>query len=461
MALAPPLAFEAGRDSGLVRFLKGGLTAVAVLAGALLLSACAGFGNGPSGREAGGAAGDQTVAGPNGRMPRPSVNPMGPEGPTAYGSPRGPGGMGSGPLRIALLVPQSGGEKARGENFFDAAQMALFDTGRSDITLIVKNTANGAANAAQAAINEGAEIIIGPVFGREVASVRAVAAPLGVPVFTFSTDSSVAGGGVYLMSFPMEEEVRAAVNYAASRGMGLFAVMSPQTEYAQRATRTFERDVSAIGGRLVASAAYTPGGVSYGSVMQLDGKDFDALFIPASSREGLQSIAGLVRFGPPPPPAPKPLTEEQIAAGVAPPPPPAPLPRAAIPDHVLIGTGLWDEASNGRSGALARGFFAAPDPSSRASFSNRFKGIYNYTPIANASIAYDAVSLAATLGSASPGQRFTQSAITDPNGFRGVDGIFRFLPNGMIQRGLAIIEVSGGGLSVVRRAPSSFQDAGS
>jgi ABC-type branched-subunit amino acid transport system substrate-binding protein len=459
MALAPSLAFEAWRDSGLARALKAAIAPLAIFSLAILLSACAGLGNGPDRR--GEPGGRPAVAGPDGRMPRPDVSPIGPEGAAAYGSPRGPGGMGSGPLRIALLVPQSGGDKDKGDPLFDAAQMALFDAGRPDITLIVKNTANGAGAAAQSAINEGAEVIIGPFRGSDVGAVRAVAAPLGVPVFTFSSDTSVAGGGVYLMSFPLEDEVRTVVNYAASRGMGLFAVMSPQTPYARRAEAAFQRDVAAIGGQVVATAAYAPGAPSYSSVMQLDGRDFDALFLPASSKEGLQTIAGLVRFGPPPPPAPKPLTEEQIAAGVAPPPPPAPQPRAVIPDHILIGTGLWDEAGTGRSGALARGIFAASEPSAVASFANRFEGIYGHRPIRIASLAYDAVSLVATLGSAPPGQRFAQGAITDPNGFVGVDGIFRFLPNGTIQRGLAVIEVTGGGLSVIRAAPRSFQSIGS
>ena len=71
------------------------------------------------------------------------------------------------------------------------------------------------------------------------------------------------------------------------------------------------------------------------------------------------------------------------------------------------------------------------------------------------------MSLAATLSDNLPGQRFTKEAIADPNGFAGVDGIFRFLPNGTIQRGLAIIEVTGTGFSVVRGAPRSFQEPGS
>lgn len=456
MALAPSLAAEAWRDNGVARALKVAAAIIAMLALALFLAGCAGFGNG--GDRSGDAGGGPGSEGPNGRAVRPNVSPLGPEGPAAYGAPRRPGSVG-GTLRIGLLLPQSGANKALGDNFLDAAQLAMFDN--PGVELIIKNTANGAGNAAQSAINEGAEVIIGPVFAGEVASVRAVAAPLGVPVFTLSSDSSVAGGGVYLMSFPMEEEIRTVVSYSASRGLGLFAVMTPQTTYARRAESAFKRDVDAIGGKIVATASYTPGSVSYASVMQLDGKDFDALFIPASNKEGLQAIAKLIRFGPPAPPPPKPLTEEQVAAGVAPPPPPAPMARAALPDHVLLGTGSWYEAENGSSGSLVRGLFAAPEPSAVASFAARFEANFNRRPTPNTSIAYDAVALAATLAGGTAGQRFNQSAITDPNGFDGTTGIFRFLANGAIQRGLAVIEITGSGFSVVRAAPRSFQNVGS
>jgi len=456
MALAPSLPSSPWSGSGLARRLKAICSALLIVAGSALLTACQMPGEGP---------GEGTVltpgeAGPGGRGPRPDVNPIGASGPAATGAPRRPGGIGMGPVKIALLVPQTGRGKDLGNPLFDAAQMALFDTGRSDITLIVKDTGRGAANAAQSAINEGAEIILGPVFADEVASVRAVAAPLGVPVITFSSDTSVAGGGAYTLSFPPEEEIRAIVNYAAGRGMGLFAVMSPGDSYGRRASSAFARDVAAIGGTVVANAAYAAGGPGYSSVMALDGKDFDAIFVPGGGG-GLRGIAKLIAFGPPPPPAPAPLTDEQIAAGVAPPPPPAPLPRAVLPDHILLGTGLWDEPSNGTSGGLARGVFAAPEPSTRQSFGARFEGVYGYRPPRVASLGYDAVSLAATLSDGLPGQRFTQGTIADPNGFAGVDGIFRFLPNGTIQRGLAIIEVTGSGFSVIRGAPRSFQDFGS
>lgn len=477
MALATTLSTSGTSGSGLGRRLKALPGMTALLCVSLMLAACqtgSGVSGGPGGGRGEGTNLEAAETGPDGirRGPRPNVSPIGNQGPQAYGPPRSGSGIGAGPVKIALLIPQSGrsaDQVALGNALFDAAQMALFDTGRSDISLIVKNTGGGggtAANAAEQAINEGAEIILGPVFADEVGSVRSVAASRGVPVIAFSSDSSTAGGGAYLLSFTVEEEIRTVVNYAASRGMGLFATLTPQTAYGRRAKPAFDRDVAAIGGQVVAGATYPPAkNAMYPSIMQLSGKDFDAIFIPDGG-SNLRDVAGLVRFGPPPPPpspAPKPLTPEEIAAGkVQPPPPPPPPPpvRAQLPDHVLLGTGLWDEPTNGRSGGLARGVFAAPEPSTRERFAARFESNYNYRPPRVASLGYDAVSLAATLSGSPAGQRFTASEITNPNGFMGVDGIFRFLPNGTIQRGLAIIEVTGSGFGVIRPAPRSFQSLG-
>ena len=56
--------------------------------------------------------------------------------------------------------------------------------------------------------------------------------------------------------------------------------------------------------------------------------------------------------------------------------------------------------------------------------------------------------------------QLTDQAIQNPNGFTGVDGLFRFTPNGLVQRGLAVLEVEPQGAIVISPAPQSFQDLG-
>ena len=88
--------------------------------------------------------------------------------------------------------------------------MALAEFNSPNVQLLVKDdggSAQGAQQAAQQALAEGAEIIIGPLFAQSVAAVGQVARGRGVPVIAFSTDVSVASRGVYLLSFLPESDV--------------------------------------------------------------------------------------------------------------------------------------------------------------------------------------------------------------------------------------------------------------
>jgi hypothetical protein len=71
-------------------------------------------------------------------------------------------------------------------------------------------------------------------------------------------------------------------------------------------------------------------------------------------------------------------------------------------------------------------------------------------------LSYDAVSLVSVLSNGIPYRRFTDAALTDPNGFAGVDGIFRFRIDGGADRGLAVLQVGQNGFSIVDPAPASF-----
>src|SRR5207244_8577664 len=123
----------------------------------------------------------------------------------------------------------------------------------------------------------------------------------------------------------------------------------------------------------------------------------------------------------------------------------------------LLGRGLWDVPDLGSEPALVGGWFAAPPPELRHSFAQRFQATYGRPPPRLASLGYDAAALAAVLAQGE-GEPFSQQAIFRANGFTGVDGLFRFTPGGLVQRGLAVLEVEPEGDVVVSPAPRSFQD---
>jgi ABC-type branched-subunit amino acid transport system substrate-binding protein len=316
-----------------------------------------------------------------------------------------------------------------------AAQMALYDSGSRDIVLMMADDSGKPQDAASAAarlLDQGAEVIVGPLFAGSVSAVAPIARDRGVPVIGFSTDRTVAGNGVYLLSFQPESEVKRVIAFAASQGRKSFAALIPGTSYGRVSENAFREAVSASGGTVsVVEHFSVDGGPAAEQVSAIANAKADALFI-AQGGPVLRNLA------------------------------PTLLPNGVDPAKTrLLGTGLWDDPAVTREGALNGAWFAAPAPQADENFSTRYREIFGSEPPTLAVLAYDAVSLVALVGQGPPYHRFTKAALTDPNGFSGVDGIFRFREDGSIERGLSVLSVRPGGFEVVSPAPTTFQAKGS
>ena len=358
-----------------------------------------------------------------------------------------------GPVRVALLLPLSGGERALGQALLDAASIALFEVGDARLTLLPRDTGGtpeGARAAAEAALREGARLVLGPVFAAAAAAAAGPARERGVNVIAFSTDPLVAGDGVYLLGFIPGQQVERVVGFAARRGIRAFAALAPETPYGEAVVAAFEDSILRNGGRISRIERYPPDADDYFEpVRRLAGHGWRR--DPAlPRREGLAA-------------APPERRAVMLADGGARLRAIAPLlPFYDIdPAEVrFLGTGLWDEPMLGREPALVGGWFAGPPPEAAAAFAERFEEFHGYAPPRIASVAYDAVALAAALmrGVAEPD--FSAPALTQPSGFAGVDGIFRFRRDGVAERGLAVIEIGPRGRRVIDEAPEAFASAG-
>jgi ABC-type branched-subunit amino acid transport system substrate-binding protein len=356
----------------------------------------------------------------------------------------GPSITGSGgAVKVAVLLPitASGSTPAVAKALKQAAELALFDFDNPNITLIPKDTKgspDGARLAAQSALQEGAELIIGPLFAQEVTAAAPIARQGGVPMIAFSSDEKVAGDGVYLLSFLAGRDVPRIVSFALSRGKHTFAELIPQSAYGRIAETAFARAVSSGGGQAPVRETFAPGdaGAMQGPVKQVasaikSGQGVDALFLP-TGREDLPDLAPhLASSG---------LTSASVQ---------------------FIGTGQWDYPGIGNDKALVGGWYPAPDPKGWSGFVERYTKTYGSAPPRIASLGYDAVSLAVSLSPNPAGQRFRTGQLTRSSGFTGVDGLFRLLPDGTCERGLAILEVRAGGPQVIDPAPRSFATASS
>lgn len=346
------------------------------------------------------------------------------------------------PVKIALLLPLGGmGETAAvAKSMKQAAEMALFEVNDPSVQLVTKDdggTTAGARAAADAAVKEGAEIILGPLFSQAVAGAAPVARQANVPIVAFSNDAQIAGKGVYLMSFLAEEEVNRIVGFAASQGKKRFAALIPDNAYGNVVEPVFRRAVERAGGTVAIIEKYQPAangmlGPAKRVVETIKrGEEemtpVDALFLPGG-QDALPRIGPVIAYSG--------LDTRKVK---------------------LLGTGAWDFPSIGRDEAFVGGWYPSPDPATWRAFAERFGKAFGNAPPRIASITYDAVGMAISLASNPPGQRYTPAELMRPNGFSGVDGIVRFNDNGLSEHALAVIEVQKFGSAVVDPAPSSFQ----
>jgi ABC-type branched-subunit amino acid transport system substrate-binding protein len=335
--------------------------------------------------------------------------------------------IGSGQIKVGLLLPLSaaGNAGAAAQSMKNAAEMALAEFQNPNIQLLVKDdggTAQGAQQGAQQAIDEGAEIMLGPLFAQLVRN-------RGIPMIAFSTDSTVAGRGVFLLSFLPESDVNRIIDYAASTGKRSFAAMIPDNAYGSVVEAAFRQAAPRRGGRVVALEKYSTDRTRIQQAAQTVAQALpsaDALFLPDDGD------------------ALPPVVDALTAAG------------ADLRRVQLLGTGLWDNPRVMSNTSLQGGLFAAPDPAGFRAFAGRYRARFGADPVRTATLSYDAVALVAALARTQGAQRFAQDVLTNPSGFAGIDGLFRFRGDGSNERGLAVMRVTTGGAQQVSPPPKSF-----
>ena len=366
------------------------------------------------------------LAGCSGNLPDLASSPGAPQQPTTN--------IGEGKVKAGLILPlsASGNATVAAQSMRNAAEMALAEFNNPDLQLLVKDdggSAPGAQQAAQQAPDEGAEIILGPLFALTVGPVGRAARARGVPVIAFSTDTNVAARGVYLLSFLPEADVERIIGYAASQGRRSFAALVPDNAYGSVAEAAFKQAVGRAGGRVIALERYpldraqmqTP----VRNVAQA-ASQADAIFVP----DGTDAVPTIVQT----------LTANGIDTKRV----------------QLLGTGLWEDAQIFSNPLLDGAWYAGPDSTGFRNFSARYRSRYGKDPVRTASLAYDAVALVAALVKTQGRQRFSDDVLTNSSGFTGIDGLFRFRPDGTNQRGLAVLRVSPTGGQIISPPPKGF-----
>lgn len=366
----------------------------------------------------------------------------------------GDAALDDGRTRVALLAPLSGEHRPLGQSLVNAAQMALFRLAGDDFELVIKDagsTAREAQAAMDEALNENVQLVLGPLFSQSVSAIGPQASRAGVPVLAFSNDRSVAAPGVYVMGIGPANDVTRIIQYSVEQGRDRIAILAPRNSYGQAVQEAARRAASRYGASITTSASYDPEAVDKTSDVQalaqsasqsssdettvsgsgLGVTGFNSLLLPAGGRE-VENIAPLLPY------------------------------YDINPENVqLLGSRLWENGNLGREPVLAGGWFAAPENDRWQTFARQYEDLYGQEPPRVASIAYDATALTAALArdaetSDNP-MVFDQALLTDSDGYTGVDGLFRLLPDGEVERGLAIYELTDNGFRRLEAAPGSFE----
>ncbi len=339
-------------------------------------------------------------------------------------------------VRVGLLLPFSA-RPQEATALYNAAEMALFEHGGGNTLLIPRDAGANEATAAAAAralVDDGADIIIGPVLREGVAGAASAARRENVPVIGFSSDRGIAGDGVYLLSFQLEDEIARLVSYAVSRNIRTFALLAPANEYGRRVESSLRAEAARRGVTIVQAQLYNrtdadASAAATAMAQSLRAAPPQAILI-AESGAPLRSIGTAL-----------------VSGGID---------RASVR---FMGTSAWSGEAQ-REPSLQGGWYVAADPAARADFERRYREIFGRDATRLSSLGYDAVALASLLTRQGGARGITRGALETREGFAGSDGLFRFSSAGGIERGLAVIEVGQNTVSVVDVAPRRFPSTG-
>ncbi len=333
-------------------------------------------------------------------------------------------------IKVAVLFPFSGPHKALGKSLLQGAELGLFDAAVPQITLTpidTKGTQEGARLAAQKAISEGAQLILGPLFSHETRAISNL--PQLPPVLSFSTDLSVTKPlSVFVLGLDAAEQLQRLFVFSKENGVQRIAVLLPKNAYGDYIQEILKVLQSAGISEIVYLGQYDENSLDLSRISkELKRIPYEGLLIPEGG-ERLSHLLSSLRYHD------VPLKEVR-----------------------LLGTGQWDTNFLAKTTGLLGGWFSAPPLQERESFAARYQNAFRASPHRLSSLAYDGVLMAASLVKSHSKSPFQWSHLIQKEGFWGSEGLFRLTPSGDTQRGLAVFEVADrGAIQLVSPAPESF-----
>lgn len=341
--------------------------------------------------------------------------------------------IGTGPVRIAMILPKTaaGAAGIAGKELANAAKMAMQDFAGGRFQLVIKDTKGQPAEAsilAAEARDEGASLVLGPLFSGNVSAASGVTEPARIPMIALSSDIARARPGVYLLSFPPDADIRRTLSYGYSLGANRVVALLPESSYGRLVEQELKRTYNNLGGEIVSIVRYARESdaiITAARSAALSLESANAIYIPEGGRVPALILGSLKTAG-------VNLSEKQI-----------------------MGSGQWTSTSN-KDSVLNGAIYAGADRTSFNQFAERYRTIHGNEPTITSALGYDAISLTAELLRRNSQAPFSAAQIESRGGFRGATGIFRFESNGRLQRALVVNRIEAGQPVIVSPAPTAF-----
>jgi len=347
------------------------------------------------------------------------------------------------PVPVALLVPSGSGQQSDAflaKSIENAARLAIADLQGASIDLRVYGTAGDpgtAAGVAVQAVNEGAKVILGPVYGAAANAAGAAVAPSGVNVLSFSNNTDIAGGNVFVIGNTFQNTADRLVQYAVGQGKNSILIVNAQDVAEEKGRTAIATAIARFGATQAGSSAFelSQKGVSAAipritSAAKSSGAD--AVFFTSGTSGALPILTQL-------------LSENGLRSS----------------DAQYIGLQRWDIPAQALElGPLQNGWFAVPSPANLAQFNSKYSAAYGAEPHPISALGYDGIAAIGALIAGGKRDALSVARLTQSTGFAGVNGVFRLRADGTNERGLAVATIRNNKLVVIDPAPRSFGGAG-
>lgn len=347
------------------------------------------------------------------------------------------------PVPVAILIPHGSAnpnEVSIARNLENAARLAIADLDGVQIDLRVYGTAGQPGQAQAAALKavaDGAKIILGPLHAESANAVAVAVASKNVNVLAFSNNTTIAGGNLFLLGHTFDNTAKRLVNYARGHGKSNILTVYSNNLAGQLGKQAIQTAISNAGVRSASSIGYDfsqQGVVSSVANIRNSAQNTgaDAVFLTSNTAGALPLFSQL-------------------------------LPEAGLKPDVVqyIGLTRWDTPPQTLElPGVQGGWFAIPDPARTSQFRQRYTAAYGSSPHALSGLAYDGIAAIGALAKSGSRQALTRDSLTQSAGFQGVNGVFRFLPDGTNERSLAVATIQNKQVVVIDPAPHGFSGAG-